>query len=85
MKLEEQQRSQTKLSECTLDLAIAARLASAEAIATALTEAATSAAAGEVDGSEAGKAESHRIAYDMGLASRGNSCFFGFVVYWVVF
>lgn len=62
MKLEEQQRSQTRLSESTLDSAMAARLASAEAIATALTEAATSAAAGEIDGSEAGKVGSYLIA-----------------------
>lgn len=46
---------QTKLSEMSIDIAKAARFASAEAIAAALTEAATAAAAGELDGSEAGK------------------------------
>jgi len=44
---------QTKLSEMSIDIAKAARFASAEAIAAALTEAATAAAAGELDGSEA--------------------------------
>lgn len=61
MKLEEQRSSQTRLSESSLDLAMAARLASAEALAAALTEAATSVAAGEVDGSEAGKVGSYLI------------------------
>ena len=46
---------QTELPETSIDIAKAARFASAEAIAAALTEAATAAAAGELDGSEAGK------------------------------
>jgi hypothetical protein len=56
IKLEEEERPEARLSEASLDLAVAARLASAEAIASALTDAATSAANGELDASEAGKA-----------------------------
>lgn len=65
--LEEPQRG-TRLSESTTDIAMAARLASAEAIAAALTEAATSAAAGEVDGSEAGKSGPYLFIDYMGRA-----------------
>ncbi|KAG0624139.1 hypothetical protein M758_3G227100 [Ceratodon purpureus] len=53
LKLEEEPRPEARLSVSGVDLAMAARLTSAEAIATALTQAATSAANGELDGSEA--------------------------------
>lgn len=79
MTLEDEERPKARLSGSSSDLAVAARLASAEAIASALTEAATSAANGELDGSEAGKTGPCFLASCMRLSSE--TFLISFVVY----